>query len=117
VVHAVGRDGKAIGYAGLSFVTDAVAVVPLAADSKQSLVAPTPENIFSRQYPLTHFVYLYLNQQPGRPLDALRPEPLRSVYSRQGQQLMVDRGYVPIPAPVATEDLRQLGITLSHHQP
>jgi phosphate transport system substrate-binding protein len=117
VVYAVGRDVNAIGYAGLSFITDAVAVVPLAADMKQSFVAPTPENILSRRYPWTHFVYLFLNQQPGRSLDALRLELLRFVYSRQGQQLMAARRYVPIPAPVATEDLRQLGIRLSHQHP
>jgi phosphate transport system substrate-binding protein len=91
--------------------------VPLAADPKGAFVAPTPENILSQRYPLTHFVYLYLNQKPDHALDVLPLELLRFVYSRQGQQLMADRGYVPIPAPVAAAELRRLGITLNRQGP
>ena len=111
VVHAFGRDRNAIGYAGMSFLTAAVAVVLLASDAEQPAVALTPDTVFTQRYPMVLFVNLYINRPPHSPLVAPLQELRRFVYSSQGQQLVADRGYVPLPVPIATAELQQLGRT------
>jgi phosphate transport system substrate-binding protein len=117
VVYAVGRDLNAIGYTSISFLTPAVAVVPLAVHPWQTAVSPTPGSILAQQYPLTLEVNLYLNWPPGSLLTAPLREMFRFLYSRQGQRIVAAHGYVPLPAAMATQTLQPLGLTVNQQRP
>ena len=53
---------------------------------------------------------LELHYKPGSKLDDLRAEFVRFVFSREGQEVVVKDGYLPVPAPVAREELKSVGI-------
>jgi len=110
VVQGVASDKGGIGYSGIGYKTADVRAVPLAgADGK--MIEATPENAYTGEYPLARFLYVYVNAKPGVPLDPLRREFIRYIFSRQGQQDVVKDGYFPITAEIARETLRKVGIT------
>jgi phosphate transport system substrate-binding protein len=110
VVQGVASDKYAIGYSGIGYVTADVRPVPLAADAKSPFVEAAPANAYSGDYSLSRFLYLYVNYQPGTPLDPLRREFIRYVFSRQGQEVVVKDGYFPVTQAIATKALASIGV-------
>ena len=51
---------------------------------------------------------IYLNKQPGRPLDPATREFIRFIHSRDGQQVVLKDGYYPLPRSVIDQTRRQL---------
>jgi phosphate transport system substrate-binding protein len=109
VVQGVATDKYAMGYSGIGYKTADVAVVPLALDSSSDFISAAPEN--AGEYPLSRFLYLYVNYKPGQDLDPLRAEFLKFVFSRQGQSEVIKDGYLPVPSVIAAEDLAKVGLS------
>ena len=49
----------------------------------------------SGKYPLSRFLYIYINKAPGKPLDPLVKEYLKLILSKEGQEVVVKDGYLP----------------------
>ncbi|MGH7129372.1 MAG: PstS family phosphate ABC transporter substrate-binding protein, partial [Planctomycetaceae bacterium] len=62
----------------------------------------------SGEYPLGRFLYVYVNKPPNEPLEPLVREFIRLVLSKQGQQVVVKDGYIPLPAQVAENYLAEI---------
>ncbi|MDX2221936.1 MAG: phosphate ABC transporter substrate-binding protein PstS family protein [Rhodospirillaceae bacterium] len=110
VVQAVASDKGAIGYSGVGYKTADVRAVPLSVNDGGECFEVTPETAYAGDYPITRFLYVYINKNPGRPMDPLRAEFVRYVLSRQGQEAVIKDGYYPITAEVAAGDFRDLGL-------
>jgi len=110
VVNAVANDRYGMGYSGIGYKTADVNAVPLAMDEGGAFVPATPENAYTGEYPLSRFLNLYINAKPGEPLDPLRREFVRFVFSRQGQEVVVKDGYYPVTAEMARGALKSAGI-------
>jgi len=112
VVQGVARDKYGIGYSGIGYLTSDVRAVPLGTGPEEDpgFVAAVPDNAYSGEYPLARFLYLTVNYKPGSRLDDLRAEFLRYVFSRDGQQDVLKDGYFPVPAALAREELKSVGI-------
>jgi phosphate transport system substrate-binding protein len=108
VVQAISTSLNGIGYSGIGYVTSGVRALPLAAEEGAAFVAATPDNAISGAYPLARFLYIYVNKRPNEPLEPLVGEFLRMVLSRQGQEVVVKDGYIPLPAQVAERFLAEL---------
>ncbi len=113
VVQGIASDKYAIGYSGIGYKTADVKAVPLAEDADTEFVPAEPEFAYSGDYPLSRFLFLYVNKKPGTRLDPLREEFVRFVFSREGQQCVVKDGYLPVPWPVAAESLEASGIKVT----
>jgi len=107
VVQGVASDKFAIGYSGIGYKTADVRSVPIAARAGAKAYDATADNAYAGDYPISRFLYVYVNINPNQPLDPLRREFIRFVYSRQGQEATVRDGYFPIPAALAAEDLKK----------
>ncbi len=101
VVQSVSTSLNGIGYSGIGYTTSSVRAVPLALATGEPFVEATHSNAIAGEYPLARFLYVYVNKQPNRPLDPLTAEFLSLVLSREGQQVVVKDGYIPLPAQVA----------------
>ncbi|HJS33072.1 MAG TPA: phosphate ABC transporter substrate-binding protein PstS family protein [Alphaproteobacteria bacterium] len=110
VVQAVASDKFAIGYSGVGYKTADVRTVPIAAKSGGQCYDANAENAYSGNYPIARFLYVYLNKNPNQPLDPVRAELIRFVFSKEGQQVVVKDGYFPVTKKIAEEDLGRLGI-------
>ncbi len=110
VVQSVGKNLNGIGYSGLGYRTADVKVLGLANERGGELVPALPENAYNGEYPLARFLYLAVNYDPRTPLDPVRREFLKYVFSKQGQQQVIKDGYLPVTAEMAKEALASVGI-------
>jgi phosphate transport system substrate-binding protein len=110
VVQGVASDRFGIGYSGVGYKTADVRAVPIAATAGEKCFEASSENAYSGEYPISRFLYVYLNKAPNTALDPLRGEFVRFVYSKQGQEGVVKDGYFPVPATIAAEDRAKLGL-------
>ena len=62
----------------------------------------------SGKYPLSRFLYLYVNKAPGKPLDPLPLEFLKLVLSKEGQEVVVKDGYMPLTAAIVKEEMAKV---------
>lgn len=105
VVQSVSSSVNGIGYSGIGYTTSSVRAVPLSREAGKDFVAANPDNAIAGTYPLARFLYVYVNKEPGKPLPPLTAEFVRLVLSRDGQEVVVKDGYIPLPAKVAEREL------------
>ena len=108
VVQGVTEDRYGVGYSGIGYATSGVRLVPLAEKADAPFVEPTIENARSGRYPLWRYLYVYVNQAPGKPLSPIIQEFLKYIYSRQGQLDVLKDGYFPLDAKGANRELVKL---------
>jgi len=108
VVQSVSASLNAIGYSGIGYKTTGVKAVPLAKEKGKDYVEATPENAVTGEYPLSRFLYIYVNKHPNKPLPPLEREFIKLVLSKVGQQVVVKDGYIPLPASVVEKELAKL---------
>jgi phosphate transport system substrate-binding protein len=96
-------------YALLANVTPNVKVLPLADQDGGPFYEPNVENVYSHKYPLSRYVYLFVNRPPGQPLAPKIKEFLKAALSREGQRVVADEGvYIPLTPEVVSEELARL---------
>ncbi|MBT8071272.1 MAG: substrate-binding domain-containing protein, partial [Gammaproteobacteria bacterium] len=108
VVQSVSASVNGIGYSGIGYTTSSVRAIPLARESGKPFVSATPENAIDGSYPLSRFLYVYVNKEPGKPLLPLTAEFIKLVLSKEGQEVVVKDGYIPLPAKVAERELTKI---------
>ena len=109
VVQGVTEDRYGVGYSGIGYRTSGVRIVPLAEAEDMPFEDASLENVLDGSYPLGRFLYLYVNKTPGEPMDPLVREFARFVFSREGQEIVIKDGYMPVPFEVVVEELAMLG--------
>jgi len=108
VVQAIASSLNGIGYSGIGYVTSGVKAVPLAEQDGAPAVAATPANALSGDYPLSRYLYVYVNKKPGTPLAPLELEFLKLVLSQAGQAIVGKDGYIPLSARLVSRELRKI---------
>jgi len=108
VVQSVSSSLNGIGYSGIGYRTSGVKAVPLAKKPGKPFVAATSENAVNKTYPLSRFLYMYVNKHPNKPLAPLEREFIKLVLSKIGQEVVVKDGYIPLPAKVAAKTLDRI---------
>ncbi|WP_263081483.1 phosphate ABC transporter substrate-binding protein PstS family protein [Endozoicomonas sp. Mp262] len=110
VVQSVSASVNGIGYSGIGYKTSSVRTVPIAKNSRQDFIEATPENAVKGHYPLARFLYVYVNKAPNKSLQPLEREFLKLVLSKQGQEVVVKDGYIPLPLAVVEKQWVALGL-------
>ena len=110
VVQSVSGQIGAIGYSGIGYRTSGVRPVALAKQDGQPFVEATAENALNKTYPLSRVLYVYVNKRPNQPLQPLEREFFKMVLSKQGQEVVIKDGFVPMPAGMVNKALSDLGL-------
>lgn len=109
VIQGVASDIAGIGYSGIGYATADVRPLQIrGADG--NCYGPTGEAAASGDYPIARFLYIYMNRDPNRPMEPLRSEFVRFVYSQQGQNAVVRAGFFPVVRALADSDLELFGL-------
>ena len=109
VVQSISSSLNAIGYSGIGYKTSGVRTVPLAKKG-DNFVDATLDNVAQGKYPLSRFLYLYVNKHPNKPLSPMEAQFLKMVLSKDGQQIVEKDGYVPLSAKLVETELKKLGL-------
>lgn len=110
VVQGVASDKAGIGYSGVGYKTADVRTVPLKTSEDGECFDATAENAYAGDYPISRFLYIYVNKDPNGELDPLRAEFIRYVFTQAGQQAVIKDGYFPVTKAIADQDLEKLGL-------
>lgn len=110
VVQSVTKSLNGVGYSGIGYKTSGVRAVPLAEREGEDFIDATPENAVTGHYPLSRFLYIYVNKKPNQPLSPLEQEFIKMVLSKAGQTDVIKDGYIPLPSRVVARQLQALGI-------
>ncbi|MEW5966862.1 MAG: phosphate ABC transporter substrate-binding protein PstS family protein [Pseudomonadota bacterium] len=110
VVQSVTGQINAIGYSGIGYKTSGVRALPLSLKDGQPYVEADAQNAIDGTYPLARVLYFYVNKRPNQPLPPLEREFVKLVLSKQGQEVVIKDGFVPLPAAMAAKALKDLGI-------
>jgi len=110
VVQSVATSINGIGYSGIGYKTSSVRAVPLSKKPGGLFVAATSDNAVTGEYPLSRYLYVYVNKAPNQPLSPLDREFIKSVLSKAGQEVVVKDGYIPLPAKVVARQYSLLGL-------
>jgi phosphate transport system substrate-binding protein len=116
VVQGVTEDRFGIGYSGIGYRTSGVKAVPLAETAKGPFSDGHYEDVVSGKYPLSRFLYVYVNKAPNQPVQPLVLEFVRLMLSKEGQEVVVKDGYLPLPASIVKSELAKIaggGVTSS----
>ncbi len=105
VVQSVTSSMNGIGYSGIGYKTSGVKAVPLAKNPGSDFIEATPKNAVAGTYPLSRFLYVYVNKQPNKALAPLEQEFFKMVLSKTGQQVVIKDGYIPLPSKVIDKAL------------
>jgi phosphate transport system substrate-binding protein len=108
VVQGIAEDKYGIGYSGIGYVTSGVRALSLADKQGGQPVHGDSESLLAGTYPLGRYLNLYIVKEPGKPLDPLRREFVRYIFSKQGQEVVVKDGYFPLSAKVAEHELKRI---------
>ena len=111
VVQSVSQSLNAIGYSGIGYKTAGVKAVALSKKG-DDYISATPDNAANGTYPLSRYLYVYINKHPNKPLAPMEREFIRFILSKQGQEIVEKDGYVPLPKSVVAKDLEKAGIRL-----
>jgi phosphate transport system substrate-binding protein len=108
VVQGVTEDRFGMGYSGIGYKTSGVKAVALANKDGEPFSSGSYDDVKSGKYPLNRFLYIYINKAPGKPLDPLVKEFCKLMFSKEGQEVVVKDGYLPLPADIAKQELAKL---------
>lgn len=110
VVQSVSSSLNAIGYSGIGYRTSSVRAVPLAKKEGEPYIEATPEQAATGDFPLSRYLYVYVNKRPNQPLAPLDREFVKLMLSKQGQEVVNRDGYVPLPATVVERLYQELDL-------
>lgn len=110
VVQGVTESINGIGYSGIGYITSGVKAVALSKTTGGTCYEPNAENAAAGNYPLSRLLLVYVNKNPTQPLAPVEREFLRLVLSKQGQEVVVRDGYIPLPESVASQMRQKLGL-------
>jgi phosphate transport system substrate-binding protein len=108
VVQGVTKSLNGIGYSGIGYKTSGVKAVPITKKPGQPFIEASKENAANGTYPLSRYLYVYVNKAPNKPLAPLDREFIKMVMSKTGQQVVVKDGYIPLPASVTEQELAKI---------
>ncbi|HEY9136128.1 MAG TPA: phosphate ABC transporter substrate-binding protein PstS family protein [Pseudomonadales bacterium] len=108
VVQSVTSSLNGIGYSGIGYKTSGVKAVPLAKRNGSDYIEATAENAVNKTYPLSRFLYVYVNKHPEKPLSPMEREFVKLILSQAGQEIVIKDGYIPVPAKVVEAELKKL---------
>lgn len=93
VVELVSNTPCAIGYSGMGYATSQVKMLKVAADAGAQAYPPTVEATWNQTYPIARSLHMYTLGEPDAHVRAY----LDWVLSPDGQRILEESGYVPLP--------------------
>jgi phosphate transport system substrate-binding protein len=109
VVQSVSASLNGIGYSGIGYRTSGVRALPLAKKG-QDFIEANMDNAISGKYPLSRYLYVYVNKHPNKALPPMEAEFLKMILSKTGQAIVEKDGYIPLPSKVVAKEFKKLGL-------
>lgn len=108
VVQGVTEDKYAIGYSGMGYLTSGVKMLSISSKEGGEAYSTAPENVYSGKYPLSRHLNLYVAKDPRKGIEPIVKEFIKFIYSKEGQEVVIKDGFMPMLGKDAGEELEKL---------
>ena len=108
VVQGITKDKNGIGYSGIGYKTSGVKILAVSTKAGQPAFEATYANALTNKYPLSRFLYVYIAIDPKKRLPKLTEEFLKFVLSKEGQEIVIKDGFLPLTEKMSTKSLSSL---------
>ncbi len=108
MTKAISKSLTAIGFVALGVVDYGVKSLAIVKQRFHPYYLPTQENISSGKYPLSRYIYVYVDKPPKYKMPLSWQEFFKFVFSVQGQQIVVNHNVVPLPVKLVKEEIQKL---------
>lgn len=109
IVKDIAGDPDALGYAGFRNRQPGTHAVLIGNTTAGPYYRGTFDEVRTAVYPLTRFVYIYINHPPAQPVDAGIEQFLEYVLSFEGQRKVEEEGiFMPLPPKIAEQQRAKL---------
>lgn len=121
VITFVASDKYAIGYSGIGYRTGEVRALAIARNADSGYYAYHVKEfrndpdlkkryayVYRGKYPLSRFLYIYLDKAPGRILPRHLDQFLRFVLSAKGQNIVHKVGFIPMTEKMTARERKKL---------
>ncbi len=108
VVEGISNDRFGIGYSGMGYKTAGVRIVLLAPIGSTKTYEATADNVYAGTYPISRYLYVYINKAPGQPLDPMIKQFLTYVLSEEGQAAVAKDGFIPLVSEIVDVEMKKL---------
>ena len=85
-----------------------IKLLPIAPRGDGKAVYPSQASFQDRTYPLVRNIYVYFDRKPGTSIDPKLKEFLRFILSDEGQRIVAEAGYLPLPAGMIEKQRKKL---------
>src|SRR6266496_797306 len=104
ILGALAHDRYGIAYANLRYANRLVKSIALAPTDDAPYYEPIKLNLIQRKYLLTRGASIYINREPGKPINPTVKEFLRYILSQEGQQAVAREGdFLPLSEETVRE--------------
>lgn len=110
LIQVVSHAKYALGFSGLGFKTSGVKPLSLLTENGKRISA-TSENVQKQIYPLSRFLYIYINWPKSNPLPSKIHNFITYVLSGKGQKIVEQDGYISLSESTRKEQLNMLGLS------
>ena len=107
VVELVGRTPCAIAYSGMGYDTEQVKMLKISRRAGEPAYAPGIETALDGTYPISRPLYMYTLGEPTGEIKKY----LQWIYSDEGQAIVKESGYVPLPQKEREIDRKRLEVS------
>jgi phosphate transport system substrate-binding protein len=107
VIQAISSDTAGIGFSGIGYKTSGVKSIKLATEGGK-FISPLVDGIANTDYPLSRYIYLYVNKAADRPLPQREREFITFVLSKQGQRIVELDGFSALSAEEAQTEYAKI---------
>lgn len=97
IVALVSKTPCAIGYSGMGYISDQVKIIKVSKKKGEPGVEPTLASALDGSYPISRPLYLYTLGEPAGAVN----EFVQWILSAEGQKIVEQNGYVPVPKAAA----------------
>jgi phosphate transport system substrate-binding protein len=112
---AVGKSIASIGYASRSGSAGyGTKMIALSRSKAFPYYLPNSRNIASNSYPLSRFLYLYIDKPPTEPMPPYLKEFIKYIYSSNGQNTINQAGAIALPAQFIGKQLAEINKGRNH---
>lgn len=108
LLNAVSASKASFGFGGLADLTDTVSPIAISKKADSKPIHPSVETAASGKYPLSRYLFMYINKAPGQEFSPLISEFIKYSVSDQGQAALKKVGYVPLPKRAISRTLQLL---------
>ena len=108
LIAAIKSNKSALAYGPWNISAPEIKTLAISKESGEPAVSPTYEDISNEKYPLSRYLNLYIVNTPGKPTDPTVKDFLEFILSKEGQEIALANGMLPLAKSSIMEELSKL---------